>query len=81
MYIAYRIERIIVRFGGVLVVLHAIDNCFVKAKAEKLLVRDQRLQQQPQTPFKRFQLRHLLDVGEIRIVCEHTDGKHQHVVG
>lgn len=71
----------VVRFERILVVLHSLDQVLVEAEAEKLLVVDERLEDQPKAALDLSQLDRVGVPREARIVRQYWDGKHQHVVG
>lgn len=72
---------LVVRFERILVVLHPLDQVLVEAKAEELLVVDERLEDHPQAALDLAQLDRVGVSREARIVRQYWDGKHQHVVG
>lgn len=73
---AHEVNRFVFRFEAVFVILHAIDNVFVKTKAKKFLAGYQWLQNEPQTFLNYFKLAMIVVLGVVWIMGQYRHGKH-----
>lgn len=75
------VRNIVCGVDSVKVVLHALDQTLVEAKAVVVVAHHQRLQDEPEALLHSLQLNLVVSRSELRVVGQHGHRKHEHEVG